>query len=382
MRNIRLLSSLVLLLFLTACQGHLPLAEQQSSPGIWIDSPRDGIHLSSNVAIPVMAHGSMPGGVVQMTLLVNGEPVADLDVVTLAEGLQEGSASWTPPGEGIYHLRIRATSSGGQHALSAAVRLIVEGTTPTMTSTPVPTAVPATPTPEPPRPTATPIPPSPTPIPPTPTPIPPTPTAQPTSTPTPTPGPYIAFWADATTIPAGSCTTIHWETANIAGVYFDGQGVVGVDSRQVCPCSSETHTLDVLLRDGRHDIRTITINVTGSCATPTPTPDIVPPPVPQPIGPGTTDPNNPEGAHCPVTLRWHAVSDPSGVSYNVQLIYKNAYGQWELVRSWYRLTSTELVLSGDLCQYGVFYGWNVQAEDGARNRSQVSPWQYYAIPIP
>jgi len=38
-----------------------------------------------------------------------------------------------------------------------------------------------------------------------------------------------------------------------------------VDTHQTCPCSPEGHTLDVLLRDGTHDIRTLTINVTGSC---------------------------------------------------------------------------------------------------------------------
>ncbi|HHS96472.1 MAG TPA: hypothetical protein ENK08_01010 [Chloroflexi bacterium] len=153
-------------------------------------------------------------------------------------------------------------------------------------------------------------------------------------------------------------------------------------SHQTCPCAPETHTLEVVLRDGTHDVRTLTINVTGSCVTPTPTPDTVPPPVPKPIGPGTTDPNNPERLYsCPVTLRWNPVSDPSGVVYNVHLIRRTASGGWEAVHSWYGLTTTEVEVSGDLCGYALF-GWNVQAEDGARNRSEQSQYLYFEIPIP
>ena len=212
-----------------------------------------------------------------------------------------------------------------------------------------------------------------------------TPTSTPTPTPTatPTPAAHIAFWADATTVPAGSCTTIRWETENVQAVYLDGQGVPGDGSRQVCPCTPETHTLEVVLRDGSHEVRTLTIDVTGSCVTPTPTPDTVPPPVPQPIGPGTTDENRPESTSCPLTLRWNPVSDPSGVVYNVTVIRQSYGGNWELVGSWYGLTATELEISGDpnLCGYAL-YAWNVQAEDGARNRSSPSQYLYYEIPIP
>jgi len=371
---------LALILLLTACRGEAP-PEIGAAYQVWIDAPLDGAHVPSGASIPVMAHGSMPGGVTRMELLVNGEPIADLQVVTLAEGLQEGRGTWTPPGEGTYWLRVRATDAAGNTVTSAPVRVVVgeaiieEDTTPT--PTPEPEEVTLTPTP-----TISP-PPSPTPFTPTPTSTPVTPT--PTSTPTasPTPAAYIAFWADATTVPAGSCTTIRWETENVQAVYLDGQGVPGDGSRQVCPCTPETHTLEVVLRDGSHEVRTLTIDVTGSCVTPTPTPDTVPPPVPQPIGPGTTDENRPESTSCPLTLRWNPVSDPSGVVYNVTVIRQSYGGNWELVGSWYGLTATELEIGGDpnLCGYAL-YAWNVQAEDGARNRSSPSQYLYYEIPIP
>ncbi|HHS97477.1 MAG TPA: sigma-70 family RNA polymerase sigma factor [Chloroflexi bacterium] len=253
---------------------------------------------------------------------------------------------------------------------------------PTDTWTPPPPTSPTLPPPSPspspsspPSPSPSPVPPTSTPTP-TPTPVTPTPTSTPTATPT--PAASIAFWADATTVPAGSCTTVHWETANVAGVYFDGQGVAGVGSQQTCPCAPETHTLEVVLRDGTHEVRTLTIDVTGSCVTPTPTPDTVPPPAPQPIGPGTTDPNGPENTACPVTLRWNPVSDPSGVVYYVRL-ERWTGREWILEGSWYPVSASQV--EDVPCSY-YLYRWHVMAEDGARNYSDWSAWMYYAVPVP
>jgi hypothetical protein len=169
---------------------------------------------------------------------------------------------------------------------------------PTATPTNTPTATPTgTPTPTT-TPTSTPTPTA------TPTGT-PTSTATPTNTPTPSitpsPTPSISFWADPNPVQAGFCTTVHWETANVQAVFFDGRGVAGVDTHKTCPCNPENHTLDVLLRDDTHDIRTLTVNVTGSC-------DQQGPSIDQLVA-------TPPGSICPgenITIK-RVITDPSGV---------------------------------------------------------------------
>ncbi len=76
-----------------------------------------------------------------------------------------------------------------------------------------------------------------------------------------TPTPWINFSAASTSLTAGSCTTISWDVGYIQAVYFNGQGVVGQESRQVCPTSTTTYTLDVTMNDGSNTHREITITV-------------------------------------------------------------------------------------------------------------------------
>lgn len=121
---------------------------------------------------------------------------------------------------------------------------------------------------EPPPPTAT-APPRPTlpPPPPTPT-LPP----RPTLPPPPTPVAEIQFWADSTLVAAGSCTMLYWHVTNVKAYWVDGQPGAGDDgSRQVCPCQTETHILHVVKADGSEQDFPVTIQVRGSCVTPTPT---------------------------------------------------------------------------------------------------------------
>ena len=65
-------------------------------------------------------------------------------------------------------------------------------------------------------------------------PPPPPPTAVPT-VPTGPAGAIIEFWADRTSINAGECVTINWRVENINQVFYQGEGVVGLGSRQECP---------------------------------------------------------------------------------------------------------------------------------------------------
>lgn len=364
---------MLLLLLLAACGPRAPLAVGAAS-NAWIDAPLSGTRVQPGTVVPILAHASMAGGVVQMELSVNGASAGPMALVTLAEGLVEGSMTWMPPGPGAFALTVRATAADGSLADSAVVWVIVPGevtpqpmpveeitVTPAVspiTATPTPTSQPTrTPTPLPPRPTDTPI-----------------PTALPQAS--------VNFWADATTVVAGTCTTIHWETANIQAVFFNGQGVVGVGSHQTCPCRTETHTLDVVLRDGSHDIRTLTINVTGSCVTPTRPQDTTPPPAPVPIEPGSNDPNHPQELCDAVVLRWNAVSDPSGVQgYRVNLQWHDG-SQWQSSEPYFIVygTSVDVTQWRDLHLYFPFR-WAVWAIDNAGNHGPQSEWRYFECPL-
>jgi uncharacterized protein YraI len=58
--------------------------------------------------------------------------------------------------------------------------------------------------------------------------------------------PLLQFWADETSIAAGSCTTLRWNVENARAVYLNGEGVVGNSSLQVCPSSTTTYSLLVV----------------------------------------------------------------------------------------------------------------------------------------
>jgi RNA polymerase sigma-70 factor (ECF subfamily) len=254
----------------------------------------------------------------------------------------------------------------------------VTGVTDTSTPFPTPPVLPTTDTPAalPPPPTSTARPThTPTPIPPTSTPVPthtPTPTPPPPTF-TPTPVPTIEFKADATTVPAGTCTTLRWETAHVQAVYFNGNGVPGIGSHQTCPCEDETHTLDVTLPDGSHDVRQITIHVTGSCVSPTP--DLQGPPAPTSLTPS-------DGVvlscRSTVTLTWNAVKDPSGVAgYYVRLERQVSRTAWEPVGTWLISgTQTNVPVS---C--GLGYRWALRAQDGVENLGPWSSWATFGIGI-
>ncbi len=71
--------------------------------------------------------------------------------------------------------------------------------------------------------------------------------------------------ADNNPIGYRECTTIRWDVDNIDSVYFEGQPVIGHDSRQVCPDKTTTYTLLLILLNGSQQSYTITINVQAIC---------------------------------------------------------------------------------------------------------------------
>ncbi|MFL7792814.1 MAG: sigma-70 family RNA polymerase sigma factor, partial [Anaerolineae bacterium] len=246
--------------------------------------------------------------------------------------------------------------------VGATNTLTVPPTSPALppdTSTPLPPTSTSLPTLKPTRvqPTSTPVP--------TYTPIP--------TLPPPTPVPYVEFWADATTLPAGTCTTIHWNTEHVQAVFFNGVGVPGTGSHQTCPCEDETHTLDVTLVDGSHEVRQIDIQVSGSCITPTP--DIYGPSAPTSLSPSDVVLT----CRATVTLSWSAAKDPSGVAgYYVRLERQVSRGTWELAGTWGPLNGTQTSVP---VSCGLGYRWAVCARDGAGNLGPWSSWATFGIGI-
>ena len=77
--------------------------------------------------------------------------------------------------------------------------------------------------------------------------------------------------ADQNSIRLGACTNPRWDLENIQSVYFEGQPVVGHNTRRVCPTDTTTYTLLVQTQDGQRLPFQIMITVvfcTESCGKP------------------------------------------------------------------------------------------------------------------
>lgn len=344
----RITQVLLIAALLCGCAGQAAAGPTGRS-GVWIDAPLSGARVAPGTAVVVTAYASGASDVTQMTLLVGGSSAGVLAVDQVSERLFRGQGVWTPSAAGSYWLRVEMATADGGSAISDAVLLQVAEATP----------------------------------------IPPTTAA---------PEPVVLLTADATSLTAGACTFLRWQVRNVEAQSIDLNGVpVGPEGAQeVCLCESITYDL-IVLAGGEKYSQSVAIAVSGTCVTPTtpappttqapptttqPPPDTTPPPIPSPLGPGSTDPNNPPDVDCPVTLRWQAVSDPSGVTYSVGLEKQIAPGNWSQVGSWDNLTVTERPLSGLLlCDYGWTYRWRVRARDGAGNWSSWSAWLAYEVPI-
>ncbi len=92
-------------------------------------------------------------------------------------------------------------------------------------------------------------------------PPPPTPTTLPPPTATTTP--TLEFYADNTSIPRGSCVTLHWNTSNVSAVFLNDTGMASPSSKDVCPTDVTTYTLKVNLNDGTITTRVLVVNVTA-----------------------------------------------------------------------------------------------------------------------
>jgi hypothetical protein len=81
--------------------------------------------------------------------------------------------------------------------------------------------------------------------------------------------PSIDFRADKTSLSyPGECTTLRWDVENVRDLFLDGLGVVGHDSRQVCPVSLTTYTLRAETACGPIE-RTVTVQAISDVTGPT-----------------------------------------------------------------------------------------------------------------
>jgi hypothetical protein len=234
-------------------------------PHTWIDAPLNGTARPPNPCAPqggscidIVSHSADPLHIVQVELSVNGQIMQTTPNLDTAQTLVVTKQQWSPPGAGNYTLMVRAQNSAGVWGEYAEAIVTVEAAEmqpplPSPVSTAPPIVVPST-TPET-RPTA--------------------------AAPSPLPPASIAFYADATTLTQGQCTTIHWQVANVSQVALDNTTVNQNGAKQNCPNQTTTHALRVITLDGQNVQRTLTINVVPPTRTPKPAPTrTLPPPPP------------------------------------------------------------------------------------------------------
>jgi hypothetical protein len=371
--------------------------EDAAQPRAWIDAPPEGVTVPAEKPILIISHGYAPNGVAELLLLVNGEGYRrDAPATGGAFGMVQ--QEWTPREPGVYTLQVVTYDTTGAASQPAAVTIHVgqevaaepsptrpqPTAAPTSTGTPFPTDTPtltprATLTPAP-TPTGTLPPtwtPTPTPTGTTPPTYTPPPTSTPSLTPLPTPTstytpiptatrpPDIRFWADATQVEAGSCTTVRWHVSDVTAYWVDGQPGAGDEgSFQTCPCEMELHTLRAQTRDGREVNLSVTISVYGQCGGPPPVPSL-------------SSPGNGSYVACLTqqTLVWNAVSHPVAVQYYVQLERRTGGIEqrisWQPVQSWGPLSATQVSFRPEC---STTYRWNVRAQDV---QGYTSNWSSY-----
>ncbi len=78
--------------------------------------------------------------------------------------------------------------------------------------------------------------------------------------------PAIDFRADRAVINRGEGTTLRWDVECVREVYFQGEPVIGHESRDVTPDATTTYTLRVVRNDGGSEERQVTIQVQASGA--------------------------------------------------------------------------------------------------------------------
>lgn len=333
---------LVGLLFLIGCRPE-PQQVATNDLLVWLDQPIDGAFLPlQSFLLKAHARTLAGGGVTAIAFVAsqNGESRVLGSVPTdSSQALVYAELSWVAPAGGPYFIQAQAFTADTV-ALSVGATICVggvagqpcllpAGATPTVGPSPTASPLPMASTPT--------IAPSPLPSP-LPTNLPtatttatllPLPTLTPSPTATPSPTLIADFTADSYQLSPGGCTILRWSVQNATAVFLDGQGVAGVDFREVCLRQTTTFALHVEAPAGNVD-RFVTIQVVFPTLTPTPTDQ---------AGPTLTELHgNPDpstyGSGCiynEVSL-YAVVVDPAGIAtVEMWYRYENSFlaGEWQ-----------------------------------------------------
>lgn len=74
------------------------------------------------------------------------------------------------------------------------------------------------------------------------------------------------FSADDYQVLANSCTTLRWRVTNVKAVYLNNDGVMGEDTRRVCPTATTEYALRVINNDDTEEIRRLVVVVAASAS--------------------------------------------------------------------------------------------------------------------
>ena len=372
----RFSTTVLLLALLGLAAAIISCASAEAGPRAWIDWPTEGFETDVGTTVTVIAHAYAEPGVGEVRLEVDRQPYRVATPDLAGEQFVDVSMEWFADEPGIYLLSLTSFDVNGQASSPASVSVRVTGEGPELIISPEPegTPPPASATPEEPAATAAasetaPPPTATSPPPATGTPLPPTATPPPPTAP-PEPPRITSFEVSRSQISVGECVRFTWRVeGSPSAIYFDGEGVTSPDSRDRCP----TTTRDFELRaegPGGGDTERLTVVVVE----PSPSPDTEGPPAPSLVSPT----GNAEQSCGAVTLRWQAVSDPSGVAtYYVKVekvtgTFKS--GAWTT-------TDTELTIPAAWLECGRGYRWVVWAEDGAGNFGPWSSWGTFSVTI-
>ncbi|HSW58071.1 MAG TPA: IPT/TIG domain-containing protein, partial [Dehalococcoidales bacterium] len=155
---------------------------------------------------------------------------------------------------------------------------------------------------------------------------------------------------------ASSKITVLFDNTEVSGASARADEAGNITQTIIVPkASGGSHTLRV--RDSRNNSVETTFDI-----------EMIAPPQPQPVRPGDGEVMGFFGNINP-TLEWTKVTDPSGVTYNLQVDSENDFTNPQinisgLTATRYTLKKTETLASGQ-------YHWRIQAVDGAGN---VGPW--------
>lgn len=327
--------------------GCAPAAETMGTYA-WIDVPVHDLTLPLGETVNIEGHATDPEGVSRVEIWLNGGLTWTIDELAPSGDLVRFQQSWTPEESGEYV--ILAVAFGPDDRSSSPDSVIIhvgETSSPTETPTPVVT-----------EPASTDI-----------TVTPPDDEALEVE---------AQFWADPTEIEAGACSVLHWQVENAENVALGSTEVDPEGQYNACHCSSTSYSLTVTDSDGSEKVLTASIQVNGTCDTPTPVVDET-----DPAAPGLLKPLNGADLGCiPDTiLRWNAVSDESGIDeYQVQVQRHPGDSNWAAAPGspWTGIGGTELPLN---VECGWTYRWRARAVDGADNVGAWSSWWSFNIPL-